>query len=145
MKINFRNLTGLLFIVTAASVPSTAIAQPNTNIQTTDNITIPEAFERAFFKNDPQFFRNNSIERQVNVIFGPGSLLRNSFPEHEISRDARLVHQLYEQVLNQQTSSDPVVRTPDLPNPYSTSILSSPRLDVNSNNNVKVNELIYER
>lgn len=142
MKINF---TSVLILFAAASFPSIAIAQPRINIQPEDNVTIPEAFERAFFKNDPQFFRNNSIERQVNVIFGPGSLFRNSFPENEISRDARLVHQLYEQVLNQQTSSDPVVRTPDLPNPYSTSILSSPRLDVNSSNNIKVNELIFER
>lgn len=86
-----------------------------------------EIFNRAFFANEPEFFRNHSIEDQIDLFLG-----LDSFLETKIARDAELIHILYEDTLEQQASSDPIIRTPDLPNPYSTSILQSPRVNVNN-------------
>jgi hypothetical protein len=96
------------------------------------NETLSETFNRAFFENDPEFFRNRSIKRQIDLILGIGSLRRNSFPETEILQDAKLIDILYQDSLEQQAARDLVIRTPDLPNPYGTSILLSPRTNVNS-------------
>lgn len=146
MCLRFRSLTGVLVLVSAAvSFPLAAIAQttsttaPNglATIEETLYPTIDEVFQRAFFENDPDFFRNRSLGRQLNWIFGP------DFTENEIAQDARLVDILYHDVLEQQVSSDPIIRTPDLPNPYETTILESPR--VNVNNQVQGNELIFEQ
>ncbi|PLZ90418.1 hypothetical protein CI594_18870, partial [Fischerella thermalis CCMEE 5196] len=55
----------------------------------------------------------------------------NTFPENQIARDSELVYILYQDVLYQQVSNDPYLRTPDLPNPYNTSLLMSPGLNAN--------------
>jgi hypothetical protein len=144
VHINPRRLSGVLVLIVAAtSFHSAVIAQPALSIQPRANETIAEKFNQAFFSNDPDFFRNRSLGRQLNFLFGAGSLIRNSFPENEIARDAAQVHNLYRTTLEQQVSSDPVIRTPDLPNPYGTSILSSPALNVN--NDMQGNEIIFER
>lgn len=88
--------------------------------------TIPEAFDRAFFNDSKTFYQNRSFPRQLDVILGTGLPGRAAFPELEIERDARLVNVVYRDALEQQVSSDPVLRTPDLPTPYETSILSLP-------------------
>ena len=133
MGLRFKSLNGVLVLVAAAiGFPYAAIAQPTLSTQPSGNETISETFNRAYFRNDPEFFRNRSLKRQIDLILGPGSLFRNSFPENEILRDAKLVDILYQDVLEQQASSDPIIRTPDLPNPYETTILLSPRFDVNS-------------
>lgn len=98
--------------------------------------TIPEAFDRAFFSNDRDAFTNRSILRQLNSIFGP-------YPENEINRDGQAVHKLYVEVLEQQVSSDPILRTPDLPNPYNTSLLQLSSFNVNRP--VTGTEFIYEQ
>lgn len=87
--------------------------------------TIPEVFNRAFFDESGDFYRNRSIPRQIQYFFGPGIPGRN-FPEMEIARDGRQINRLYRQVLEQQLSSGPVIRTPDLPNPFDTSLLRQP-------------------
>ncbi|HIK28487.1 MAG: hypothetical protein N3E45_00285 [Oscillatoriaceae bacterium SKW80] len=89
-------------------------------------VSIPEAFEDAFFQSSKNFFQNRTIWRQIDLIFGPGSLYRSSYPEIEIERDAKRIENLYRRILKQQVSSAPVIRTPDLPNPYDTSILQQP-------------------
>lgn len=133
MGLRFSSLSSVLVLVAAAiGFPSAAIAQSTLSTQSSGNETLSETFNRAFFKNDPEFFRNRSPKRQIDLILGPGSLIRNSFPENEILRDAKLVDILYQDALEQQVSSDPIIRTPDLPNPYETSILQSPRFNVNS-------------
>lgn len=143
MGLSFRSLTGVLVLVAAASgFPFAAIAQPTSSTQPSSNETIAETFNRAFFANDPEFFRNRSFGRQLDLILGPGSLIRNSFPENEIIRDAERVDNLYEATLEQQVSSDPIIRTRDLPNPYETSILRSRSLSPNSR--VQGRELIFD-
>lgn len=83
--------------------------------------TIPEAFNRAYYRNDGNFFDNRGIWQGVRLIFGIPSYVENA-----ISEDGRAVDRLYKEVLEQQVSSDPVLRTPDLPNPYTGSVLTTP-------------------
>lgn len=144
MGLKFKNLIGVLVIVSAATgFHSAAMAQSSLVTRLRGgNETLAETFNRAFFENDPEFFRNRSLKRQVDLILGVGSLSRNSFLESEILRDAKLVDIIYQDALEQQASSDPIIRTSDLPNPYETSILLSPRVTVN--NQAEENELIFE-
>jgi hypothetical protein len=90
------------------------------------NLTIPEKFEEAFFKNSGITFTNDNIGRQLNTMFGFGAFPEGSFPENSIRRDARQVDRLYQELLEQQNSSDPVLRTRDLANPYNSSIMTDP-------------------
>lgn len=127
MGIKFKALGGLLVLLAASiSIPAFADDKGTTNYETAN-----EVFDRAFFKNDRNFYGNNTFRRQIDWLVGPGSLFRNSFPESEIARDAELVNVVYRDVLNQQVGNDPYIRTPDLPNPYNTSLMMSPRLNSN--------------
>ncbi|MDJ0733947.1 MAG: hypothetical protein QNJ47_07670 [Nostocaceae cyanobacterium] len=125
MAFNFKALGGLLVLFATLGFPSMATAQ--TQAPNYENTS--DAFDRAFFKNDPTIYRNNTLRREIDWMFGPGSILKNSFPENEIARDAELVNIVYRDVLQQQTTSDPYIRTPDLPNPYNTSVMMSPRVN----------------
>lgn len=83
--------------------------------------TIPEAFNRAYYRNDGNFFDNRGVFQGIRLILGIPSYVENA-----ITEDGRNVDRLYKEVLEQQVSSDPVLRTPDLPNPYTGSILTTP-------------------
>lgn len=127
MGIKFKAVGSLLVLLAASiSVPAFADDKGTTNYETPN-----EVFDRAFFKNDRNFYSNNTFKRQIDWIVGSGSLLGNSFPENEIARDAELVNVVYRDILNQQVGNDPYIRTPDLPNPYNTSLMMSPRLNSN--------------
>lgn len=139
MRINFNKLSGILVIVVAATgFHGAAFAQNAAHTQPKADETLAETFERTFFNNDPNFFQNRSLGRQLNWMFG-----WNGFAENEINRDAAQVHDLLRTSLKQQTNSDRVIRTRDLPNPYETSILSSPKIEVNQG--TQSNELIFEK
>ncbi len=123
----FKTLIGLLVLLAGSiAFPVAAEEKGTTNYETPNDV-----FERAFFKNDRNFYGNNTFRRQINSIFGLGSLRGNSFPENEIARDAELVNVVYRDTLNQQVGNDPYIRTRDLPNPYNTSVMMSPRLKTN--------------
>ncbi len=124
MTLKFKTLGGLfLLLMVSSSFPGEALAN--------NPVPVNEQFDRAFFKHDPDFYGNNSFGRQIDWLVGPGSIFRNSFPENEIARDAELVNKLYRDAMEQQVGSDPYIRTPDLPNPFNSSLLSSPRLNQN--------------
>jgi len=124
MPLNWKALSGLLVLVGTIGSPTIAAAQTETSSYQTPN----QVIEKAFYENYPDFYKNHGLFREIDWILGPGSLFKNSFPENEIERDAKLVNIVYQDVLKQQTTSDPYIRTPDLPSPYSTSLLGSPRL-----------------
>ncbi|MBO3461897.1 hypothetical protein G7B40_015105 [Aetokthonos hydrillicola Thurmond2011] len=125
MGLNFKTLCGLLVLFASINFSGAARAQTATSGYESPN----DVFERAFFKNDPNFYGNQTFKRHIDLMFGPGSLFKNSFPENEIARDAELVNTVYRDALTQQANNDPYIRTPDLPNPYNTSLLMSPRLN----------------
>ncbi|MEH1798039.1 hypothetical protein [Nostoc sp.] len=128
MHIKFKTFGGLLVLFAVGiAFPSVASAQTATpNYETTNDV-----FERAYFRHDRNFYENGSLKRQLDSFLGSGSAFGGSFPENEIARDAELVNTLYHDVLTQQVGNDPYIRTPDLPNPYDTSLIMSPRLNSN--------------
>jgi hypothetical protein len=133
MGLRYKSLSALFLLGAAAiALPTAAVAQTTTNTVNNEALIAPtpnDILERAFFRNDPNFYRNRETKRQIDFLIGPGSIIRNSYPENEIARDGELVTIFYQDLLDQQTKSDPFLRTPDLPNPYSTSILQSPQLN----------------
>ncbi|NWF60242.1 MAG: hypothetical protein HXY43_13505 [Fischerella sp.] len=128
MTFKFKALGGLL-VIFATAIAFPAVAKEEMQTPNYEYETANEVFERAYFKNDPNFFGNTTTKSNINFLVGPGSLSRSSFPEKQIARDAELVNLVYRDTLYQQVSNDPYLRTPDLPNPYNTSLLMSPGLN----------------
>ncbi|MEH2142981.1 hypothetical protein [Nostoc sp.] len=128
MPIKLKTFGGFLVLLAACiAFPSVASAQTATpNYETTNDV-----FEKAFFRHDRNFYENGSLKRQLDSFLGSGSSFGGSFPENEIAHDAELVNTLYHDVLTQQVGNDPYIRTLDLPNPYDTSLMMSPRLNSN--------------
>lgn len=127
MGIRWNCLKGIMIVVAAAGgFANSAIADPDrSNIFPPENsrqLRIDQEFDRVFFDNDKEFFNNRSFERQLDYLFG----IRNSFPENEINRDGKGIHQLYVEVLEQQVGRDPILLTPDMPNPFNTSLRQLP-------------------
>lgn len=131
MGVKFESLTGALAIFATVCISSTAKAQTSPANQFAQYETLSDRFEQVFYTNDKEYSRNRSFLRQLDFLIGIGGL-NKSFVENEITADTKAVNVLYRDALLQQNSSDRVVRTRDLPNPYDTSILQSPRVDVNS-------------
>ncbi|MBW4426652.1 MAG: hypothetical protein KME50_19905 [Nostoc desertorum CM1-VF14] len=128
MCLKFKTFGGLLVLLAAGiAFPTVASAQTETPKTETTN----DVFERAYFRYDRNFYENGSLKRQLDSFLGSGPGFGGSFPENEIARDAKLVNTLYNDVLTQQVGNDPYIRTPDLPNPYDTSLMMSPRFNSN--------------
>jgi hypothetical protein len=149
MGMRFKGLISLLMITATSTVfTSASVAEEAGTATRISTEPVSEAFERVFFTNSGNFYRDQSLNRQIDFFLGKGSLLRNSFPENEIARDARRTRILYNDALRQQVSSDPLIRTPDLPTPYGTSLLVNPGLYLNRstvNGSVPVSgELLFE-
>jgi len=128
MNIRFNTLNGLLGLITVSSLlPAAALAgTPSPN----------DLIEQAFFSHDGNFYQTTSLTRQVNEIFGLSTSLLGdfshltvkfpgNFSDNAIARDSELVNIVYRDMLAQQSTQDPYMRTQDLPNPYTTSVLDS--------------------
>jgi hypothetical protein len=83
--------------------------------------TLPQAFNRAFYSHTGNYFDNRGIWQGFRLIFGIPNYVENS-----ISQDGRAVNRLYKDALQQQISSGPILRSPDLPNPFTGSLLTTP-------------------
>ena len=141
MSVRFSSLLGTLILSSSCSlfsfVPKAQAEtfNPDTIPLSPRSIGIDRQFERTFFSNDREAFVNRSIGRQFNFLFGP-------FPENEITRDSKALYKLYVDVMRQQVSNDPVIRTPDLANPYNTSLFQIGNVNVSAP--VRGSEFIYE-
>ncbi|BBD56548.1 MULTISPECIES: hypothetical protein [Planktothrix] len=114
----------------ASTVLATAVkAEPMFKDYPTTYQPFAEEFMRAASRTSGDVFKNKSLLGQMSTYLGvsfpwPNGI--NGFPETLMTNDARLVNQLYRDGMLRQTSSDPIIRTADLINPYSTSILTQP-------------------
>lgn len=114
---------GGLVVAASTVMASTALAQTEpSDFEPVRLDTIPNTFERAFFNQSGTFYDNRSLGRQLEYMIGPGGIGSAGFPDLELERDAELINILYEDTLNRQLTSDPMIRTPDLPNPFDTSV-----------------------
>ncbi|MEO0540212.1 MAG: hypothetical protein AAFZ80_05010 [Cyanobacteria bacterium P01_A01_bin.105] len=106
----------LLAATVAATQPATAqeilLAEP-TVLDTVTDIT---------YNHSGDYYRNRSLTRQVDILFGPGWLGGAAFPELEMDRDAEALETAYGELMFLQTRNTPTVRVPDLSNPYTTSV-----------------------
>jgi hypothetical protein len=146
MSIRFTHLITILAMsVAAIGATSNVMAQtysPKSEDASLD--TVPEIFDGAFFRNSDEIFDMHTIRRQANTIFGWYSFPEGSFPENEIKRDAKLLHILHKDYMDQQMTSDTFIRTPDLANPFSSSLRQTPTY-ASSGQSVMGSELIYEK
>jgi hypothetical protein len=79
---------------------------------------ITDAIADAMFKQSGDTYRNTGIDRQATLLFGL------SYPDLEAVSDARSVDNIYRDLIRQR--GDTPLRTADLPNPFSSSLLSNP-------------------
>ncbi len=86
---------------------------------------INDTFNRAANNSSGTFFDLTNISGQANMIFGWRSWPEGSFPENQISQDAKTTGILLQDVMLQQTGTPPV-RTRDLNSPFNTSIKENP-------------------
>jgi hypothetical protein len=82
--------------------------------------TIPDAFNRAFSHRSGDYFTNDTLGSQFKFVFGIGG-----YSDRQITQDANLIETLYRDFLEQQVSGDPMIRTPDLENPFNSSLLTT--------------------
>jgi hypothetical protein len=80
---------------------------------------IPYEFEQTFFSHDRDYYRNREILGQFKWLFGP-------FTENSMAKDGKDVNKLYQRTMFQQMNSGPIVRTLDLPSPFSYSVRTLP-------------------
>ena len=80
-----------------------------------------EEFNRVIQKRSGNFFRKRNVLVQIGYYFGIPK-----YPEQAIENDLKLMNQLYIDGQRRQFSSTPVIRTPDLINPYDQSVLTTP-------------------
>jgi hypothetical protein len=121
-----KGLFGVMVLVAAVVVAAPAAIAQDARSNQRRAESVEEAFDRAYFRNGRDIFENRSISGQFNVILGPGALIRNSYIENVIARDLELIDEVYQDALARQNLSDPVLRTPDLPNPFNLSVLTLP-------------------
>ncbi|NEO26863.1 MAG: hypothetical protein F6K03_08200 [Kamptonema sp. SIO4C4] len=84
--------------------------------------TIPETFEQKFTNRSQDTLTTTfTIGRQFDFLFGIGG-----FPEMEMTDDARGITEFHQLVMQRQMDTGPIIRTPDLANPYNSSLRSNP-------------------
>lgn len=124
-RILLQSISGVLGVAIASTVWVEGVqAQSRTRLQ-----PFAEDFNRAATRSSGDAFKNQSLIGQLSVFLGlsypwPGAI--NGFPESLIADDAKRVNQLYRERMLDQSISSPTIRTPDLANPYNTSILTQP-------------------
>ncbi len=115
---------GLVALAIAAAgyfaAPASAEAPPE---------NIADAVTSALFNQSGDIYRNTGIDRQATFLFGL------SYPEKEAINDANAVEKLYRQGMQAQ-SGGKVIRTADLPNPFTSSLRTAPA-QVKSMSNVE--------
>ncbi|MGB0560621.1 MAG: hypothetical protein ACPGVO_02310 [Spirulinaceae cyanobacterium] len=86
--------------------------------------TIPDAFVRGItFSSQDAYSTTATIGRQLDFLFGIAG-----FPDAELSRDGSIVNSIYDETMYRQYSLGPIMRTPDLANPYNSSLRTDPSL-----------------
>jgi hypothetical protein len=83
-------------------------------------LTLPGAFESAFYDNRSNYYYRTSRPGLVE------SLLGLQYPEQGIIDDSASINRIYRDAMNQQMTSDPFIRTRDLKNVYDSSVLTMP-------------------
>jgi hypothetical protein len=79
--------------------------------------SVGDAMNRATFNESGDFYNNTGIGRQATLLFGL------SLPDREGVNDAYAVDKIYQTAIRQRVSTP--ISTTDLPNPFTSSLLSN--------------------
>ena len=79
---------------------------------------VTDAINNALFRQSGDTYRNTGIDRQATLLLGL------SYPDLEAVNDARAVDNIYKDLIRQRGGTP--VRTADLPNPFTSSLLTNP-------------------
>ncbi len=134
MGVRLKSVVSLMALVVASTISTAATAQ-NRPATFKPREAVPDAVNRAFYGSGEGF---QDVRRPIEALIGIPK-----FPENAIARDGDRVDRIYRDLLNQQVSSDPIIRTVDLPNPYNRSVLTLPSANVS--NQVTGTELVFGR
>ncbi len=132
MGVRLKSVLSLVALAAASTVATAATAQERP-ATFKPRESVPDAVNRAFYGASEGF---QDVKRPIEALVGVPR-----FPENAIARDGDRVDRIYRDLLNQQSTSDPLIRTVDLPNPYSTSVLTLPSASVS--NRVTGSELVF--
>ncbi|ERN41636.1 hypothetical protein KR51_00018640 [Rubidibacter lacunae KORDI 51-2] len=124
----FARLVALVVAGTVSGVfaDSALAGRDNRQILVGPEQNLSDTFGRAITDRSRDGFSSLSYSGQLDNIFGISGLIggRGLYPENAIEFDARTVHILYLDGMQQQNSQDPIIRTRDLPNPYDSSLVT---------------------
>lgn len=132
-KFLVRTLTTAAVVVSAVAIASSARADEP---PMAESARIPEAMTEIFFSYGGSFNINRSLGGQLGTMFGVGG-----FPEEDIMNDGYAISEATKYLLEQQNRTDPIIRVPDLMNPYETSVQLLPTTSVGA---VSGSEFIFE-
>ncbi|MEB3339292.1 hypothetical protein [Okeania sp.] len=122
MAINWKSFSGTILFSAIATLTSIQVAQgghPEDSAGTYQPFA--EEFNKASQRSSGNFLRNRSIFHQVGRFLGIPK-----YPEQAIESDNSRLNRLYIREQRRQFSSTPVIRTPDLINPYDQSVFTAP-------------------
>lgn len=119
MGLNLRGWISVLTFVAASSHASVVVAQEPETSQLSVTKTLPELYDQFFRGKAGSYFKSRSLGDQLNLILG-----FEGFPENRLRRDFKKLGQFHKNALEQQSMSDPIIRTPDLANPFDESLLT---------------------
>lgn len=100
--------------------------------------TLPDVYEDITTYRSGDIFKDMSPSDYIDFGFGPRGFPIGNYPEHEALQDYEVLRVVFDDMLEQQIASDPVIRTIDLVNPYTTSLRA-----INSYRDAR--EFTYER
>ena len=118
MLTKFTKLSSILLI---AAVSSLSIQEAKAEQPMIDAVSVEQAFEDAYFDHTGNNYQNSSFVGQLNTILG-----FKGFPDKQIAADGKLVDMLYQNVIQQQSQAGFPIKTRDLSNPYSSSLIENP-------------------
>lgn len=127
---SFKRLSCVMVAAIASTMlADVASAEPRFRNYPTSYQPFGEDYMRAASRTSGEIFRSQSLRGQLSTFLGigfpwPGNF--NAFPETLLTNDAKLLNEVYREGMIRQVATDPVLRTPDLPNPYNSSILTQP-------------------
>ncbi|MEC4803605.1 MAG: hypothetical protein SAJ12_08195 [Jaaginema sp. PMC 1079.18] len=124
---SIRSVSAIAAIATVSSVGvSSAIAQIYVTPYATPFELVAPQYIPDVFDDDLSGWSGNAYDR--NRLYSPlqSWVGLPSYPEIGIARDAKNINELYRNLMWEQVASGPILRTPDLPNPFNESLLTTP-------------------
>ena len=126
----FLTIAALTTLTCVIAHPSSAQMNNSDVSQEGDEVNLPLSVDRlineAFWEHSGDFFRQASMEGQMNVIFGWERFPQGSYPENNITEDGLLLYAIMDDYFRQLREKEPTIRTRDLANPFDTSLRENP-------------------